>query len=207
MIAAYFLISIILSVIPVNNNFREPLNSDNEIWIKSNGVHLDIALPIKNNYTNWNDILLIPDNIKDEVKFVGFGWGDKEFYINTPEWSDLKFSIAFKALFIRTDAAMHVTYYKDLTENDQSIKLLVNERQFTDLQSFILKSFKTINSQVMPIKNIEYGIYDRFYDANYSYTLFYTCNTRTNEALKKAGLPACVWTPFDKGILFQYRRF
>ena len=156
---------------------------------------------------DWTDILSIPDNIKDEVQFLGFGWGDKEFYINTPEWSDLRFSIALKALFIRTDAAMHVTYYKSLTENDHSIKLLADEKQFEDIQSFILKSFKTIDNCVIPIKNIEYGCCDRFYDANYSYTLFYTCNTWTNEALKKAGLPACLWTPFDRGILFQYRKY
>ena len=207
LIVGYLLISIILSVIPANKNFREPLNSDYEIWIKSNGVHLDIVLPIKNKFTDWNDILLIPDNIKDKVQFVGFGWGDKEFYINTPEWSDLKFSIAFRALFKRTDAAMHVTYYKNITENDHSIKLLLNEQQFEDIQSFILKSFKINKSSVIPIKDIEYGTYDRFYDANYSYSLFYTCNTWTNEALKKAELPACVWTPFDKGILYQYRKF
>ncbi len=201
------LFSILLSVIPSNRNFREPLNTSSEIWIKSNGVHLDIVLPIKNNYTDWSNILLIPDNIKDEVQFLGFGWGDKEFYINTPEWSDLQFSTAFKALFIPTDAAMHVTYYKNLRENDHSIKLLVEEQQFKDIQSFILKSFKINESRVIPIKDIEYGSCDRFYDANYSYTLFYTCNTWTNKALKKAGLPACVWTPFDKGILFQYRKY
>ena len=201
------LFSILLSVIPSNRNFRESLNTSSEIWIKSNGVHLDIVLPIKNNYTDWSNILLIPDNIKDEVQFLGFGWGDKEFYINTPEWSDLQFSTAFKALFIPTDAAMHVTYYKNLRENDHSIKLLVEEQQFKDIQSFILKSFKTNESRVIPIKDIEYGSCDRFYDANYSYTLFYTCNTWTNKALKKAGLPACVWTPFDKGILFQYRKY
>lgn len=206
MIVGYLFFSILLSVIPVNKNFRETFNSSYEIWIKSNGVHLDIVISIKNKFTDWSDILLIPDNIKDEVQFIGFGWGDKEFYINTPKWSDLKFSTAFNALFIRTDAALHVTYYKNLTENDQSIKLLVNEQQFKDVQSFILKSFKTNESSVMLIKDIEYGTYDRFYDANYSYTLFYTCNTWTNEALKKAALPACAWTPFDKGILFQYRK-
>ena len=200
------LFSIILSVIPANKNFRETFNSSYEIWIKSNGVHLDIVLPIKNKFTDWNNVLLIPNNIKDEVQYIGFGWGDKEFYINTPEWSDLKFSTAFRALFIKTDAAVHVTYYKNLTENDQCIKLLVNEQQFRDVQSFILKSFKTKENYVMLIKDIEYGSHDRFYDANYSYTLFYTCNTWTNEALKKAALPACAWTPFDKGILFQYRK-
>ena len=108
---------------------------------------------------------------------------------------------------IKTNAAIHVTYYKILTEDSQSIKLFVDEQQFEDVKSFILKSFKMNDDKVKLIENIQYGIYDRFYDANYSYSLFYTCNTWTNEAFKKAGLPACVWTPVDKGILFQYRNF
>ena len=170
-------------------------------------MHLDIILPINNQYLNWGDVLLTPDEIKDDVQYVGFGWGDKEFYINTPEWSDLKFSIAFRALFIRTDAAMHVTYYTDLSENDRSIKLNVNKQQFQDVHSFILKSFKMKEDEVMLIESIQYGVYDRFYDARYKYTLFYTCNTWTNIALKKAGLPACVWTTVDKGILYQYRKY
>ena len=166
-IAGFLIFSLILSIIPINKDFKESSNSNFEIWIKSNGVHLDIVLPIKNQLTDWNNILLIPDNIKDEVQYVGFGWGDKEFYINTPEWSDLKFSIAFRALFIRTDAAMHVTYYKRLAEDKQSIKLHVNEKQFKDLQSFIMKSFKMKDDEVMLIESIQYGTYDRFYEANY----------------------------------------
>ena len=207
MIAVYFLFSIVLSIIPANNDFQEPENSNFEVWIKSNGVHLDIVLPLKTNYFDWNDILSIPNNIKGNVQFAGFGWGDKVFYINTPEWSDLEFSTAFKALFVRTDAAMHVTYYESLSENKRSIKLNVNKQQFIGIQSFILKSFKLNKNSVIPIKGIEYGTHDRFYDANYSYSLFYTCNSWTNEVIKKAGLPACVWTPFDKGILFQLRKY
>ena len=201
------MVSIVLSIIPINENFREKLNSNYEVWIKSNGVHLDIILPIKTGIIDWNDVLSIPNNIKKDVHFAGFGWGDKEFYKNTQEWSDLKLSTAFKALFVKTDAAMHVTYYESLSENKKSIKLNINKQQFIAIEYFILKSFKLNNNNVIPIKNIEYGTYDQFYEANYSYSLFYTCNSWTNEAFNKAGLPACVWTPFDKGVLFQLRKY
>ena len=46
---------------------------------------------------------------------------------------------------------------------------------------------------------------DAFYDAKGSYNLTRTCNTWTNNALKAAGLKACLWTPFDSGIFWQYR--
>jgi len=197
----YLLFSIILSIIPENKKFKETINSEYVIIINSNGVHLDIILPAKNTLIDWNNILSAPE----KAEFIGFGWGDKQFYINTPEWSDLKFSIAFKALFFQTNAAIHVTFYNKIDKNN--IKIKVSKQQFKDVQSFILKSFKTKDKKLIPIKEINYGINDSFYEANYSYSLFYTCNTWTNEALKKAGLPACVWTPFDKGILFQYRKY
>ncbi len=207
LITTYILLSFALSLIPENKDFQEPFDSNYEIWIKSNGVHLDIVLPINKTYFIRNDVLIVPDNIKGKVKYAGFGWGDKDFYINTPEWSDLKFSTGFNALFVRTDAAMHVTYYKNLSENEKSISVFVNEQQFNALQSFIFKSFKIKGNKIMPIDDIEYGTYDRFYEANYAYSLFYTCNTWTNEALKNAGLRVCVWTPFEQGVLFQYRNF
>ena len=50
-----------------------------------------------------------------------------------------------------------------------------------------------------------YGNSDAFYDATGSYSLFHTCNSWTNNALKAAGMKASVWTPFDKGIFHQYK--
>jgi len=35
--------------------------------------------------------------IMPRTKYVSFGWGDKEFYINTLEWKDITFKIAFEA--------------------------------------------------------------------------------------------------------------
>ena len=148
------MVSVLLSFIPVNNNFQNRINSNYEIWIKSNGVHLDIILPIKNNLIDWDAVLSVPAGIKDKVQYVGFGWGDKEFYINTPQWSDLKFPTAFKALFVRTDAAMHVAFYWNLSENEKTIKLYVNEQQFTNTQIFIMNSFKTKEDKVILIENI-----------------------------------------------------
>jgi hypothetical protein len=36
--------------------------------------------------------------------------------------------------------------------------------------------------------------------------MFYSCNTWTNEALKKANMPAGIWATLDKGILSHYKK-
>ena len=46
-----------------------------------------------------------------------------------------------------------------------------------------------------------FGATDAFYEARGCYHPFFTCNTWCNLALKRAGLPCCVWTPFASPIL------
>ncbi|HXU27639.1 MAG TPA: DUF2459 domain-containing protein, partial [Bacteroidia bacterium] len=50
------------------------------------------------------------------------------------------------------------------------------------------------------------GDNDSFYEAVGVYGLFYTCNTWANNGLKYCGQKACLWTPFEKGIFYQYRK-
>jgi Protein of unknown function (DUF2459) len=55
------------------------------------------------------------------------------------------------------------------------------------------------------ITTANYNSNDAFYDANGRYSLFYTCNTWANNALKSCGQKACWWTPFDSGIFNLYK--
>ena len=74
------------------------------------------------------------------------------------------------------------------------------------LIDFIENSFqRNENGALVQIQGLQYYAYDCFYEATPSFNLFFTCNTWTNKCLKKAGLKACLWTPYDKGILYQYR--
>jgi len=79
----------------------------NEIYISTNGVHLDIIIPADEiDKTLYNQLEITP-----KTEFISFGWGDKQFYIQTPEWKDLTVPVAFKALFLKSETAMHVTRY------------------------------------------------------------------------------------------------
>lgn len=139
--------------------------------------------------------------------FVAFGWGDKNFYLNTPEWSDLKFSTAFHAAFGLSEAALHVTFYHRLRQSKSCKKLSVSADNYRKLVNYISGSFEQDESG--KLRHIEteavYGNNDAFYEAKGNYHIFYSCNTWTNEALKACGQRACLWTPFDKGIFYQYR--
>ena len=205
-IAVYLLSVFGLSHITVNS---EPKKSDDvAIYINSNGVHTDIVVPLKNEVKDWTkDILYSQTKSKDSIaNFVAFGWGDKGFYLDTPEWSDLKASTAFKAAFYLGTSAMHTRFYKNMKEDEECVKIMISKQDYTDLVHYITESFQMDEGKkILWIKDRSYGQYDAFYEANGKYSLFYTCNTWANNALKAAHQKAALWTPYDKGIFCHYK--
>lgn len=179
------------------------------IYIYTNGVHTDILMPVRNNLQDWSTKIPFQNTVskKKDYNFVGVGWGDKGFYLDTPTWADLKFSTAFKAAFWLSESAMHCTYYKNMTEAEDCKKILITESQYKDLVNFVDAKFdKNANGSYIVIPtNAVYGKDDAFYDAQGSYSFFNTCNTWANDALKAAGQKAAFWTPTDKGIFQHYK--
>lgn len=205
-VAFYFLTAFICSHITVNEN--SSVSGQIQIFVKSNGVHTDLVVPVNNSMIDWR--LIFPlSNTKDKdtnSKLLALGWGDKGFYLNTPTWGDLTFKTAFKAMFGLSTSALHVTYLDSLQETSTCKKILLTKNEYKLLVRYINRSIlknKNGKSIFIPTKAV-YGTNDAFYEAKGSYHLYSTCNTWTNRALKFSNKKACFWTPFDSGILNQY---
>ncbi len=193
----YFLAAVFLSYLPAvpDDGSCEP---DKTIYITSNGVHLDIVLPVENMEEQFIQKL----GITAETRFVSFGWGDKNFYVKTPEWSDLTFPVAFKALFLKSESAMHVTRHQRSYAHWKKVELC--PQQLGELNRYIENSFeKTETGQLQKMDFPGYSNYDSFYNANGYFTLFRTCNVWTNNALKEIEVKTSVWSPFDFGVLYH----
>ena len=197
LIFLYFIFAALLSVLPTH---PKSLNCqpDKQIFITTNGVHLDIIIPKK----RINPQLLKQLNVASNTRFVSFGWGDKQFYLNTPEWSDLTFPVAFRALFLKSESAMHVTPYNSLYKSWNEIKIC--DQQLQTLNRYIADSFDMDESgKIIKIDVAGYGYNDYFYKANNSFTVFRTCNIWVNTALKEINVKTSVWSPFDFGVLYH----
>jgi uncharacterized protein (TIGR02117 family) len=111
-VGLYLLSAYILSRIRVDKEAED--SKDVTIYIKTNGVHTDIVVPVKNDQMDWSRDIRFENTVsKDSAeKFVAFGWGDKGFYLETPTWGDLTFKTAFKAAFALSTAAIHATFIK-----------------------------------------------------------------------------------------------
>lgn len=205
-IVVYGLAAFSLSKITVNSE-AEKQAKEITIYILTNGVHTDLVLPIKNEAKDWSQQIKIENTkAKDTTaNLIAFGWGDKGFYLDTPEWADLKFSTAFNAAFGLGSSAMHTTFYKSVRESKSCVKIQVSKENYQKLVTYIEAGFQyDANQMPIFIQATTYGKNDSFYEANGKYNLFQTCNSWANNALKESNQKAAFWTVTDTGIFCHY---
>ncbi len=196
----YVIISLVLSFITVNKTALTP-RGNKEIYLSSNGVHLAVVMQI-------NDIsneLLKGLNYTPDEKYLSFGWGDENFYLNTPDWDDLTFGNAFKALFLKGSTLIHLTRYRN--KRKSWVKINITDAELSKLNQFISASFKksSVGGKII-LKKRGYSTNDDFYKAVGRYSLFNTCNSWANRAFKESGLKASYWTPFAFGLINKYKK-
>lgn len=194
LIAIYFVAVLVLSNIskkPKETIVCEELES---VYLVSNGIHLDLVFKKE----QLDEEILKRLQVSNRAKYVAFGWGDKDFYLNTPTWNDLTVRTLLKALFWKSESAMHVTDYR--MKSSQFVTVELCSVQVEILKQYIESSFATKAGKVTEIGK-GYGKQDRFYEANGSYNAIKTCNEWVNIGLKKAYIKTAVWSPFDDAIL------
>jgi conserved hypothetical protein len=189
---------------------KDDLRGEINIYILTNGKHTDIVMPVRSELIDWSIFFPFDDTISKDTTlcFAAIGWGDKGFYMEIEEWSELTARIAFRAAFGISTSALHVTYYGLMTEGDDCIKIPISKSQYQRLINYILESRQTDDDErALYIEtDAQYGENDSFYEARRRYSFFYTCNTWANNALKHSGQRGAVWTLDCEGIFRHYRR-
>ena len=196
---AYLLVSLILTIIPVNNKTGNS-EKNNSIYLNSNGVHLNIIIPKDQLDSN----LLVGLKYNEHDQYFAFGWGDRNFYLETPTWGDLTFKNAFVALFLKSPTLIHLTRYSASRGDWAEIK--VDKDQLKKINQHIYDSFYNDlqnNKVLLPDKG--YSNNDDFYEALGSYSYYKTCNSWVNTGLKNVGIKACLWTPFEFRLLGMHQ--
>ena len=205
-VLVYVAASLLLSLVPVGQR-SQPAPGDIQAYILSNGVHTDLVLPVRTPQMDWTTWVPYADTPAHDatLDYVGIGWGDKGFYLDTPTWSQLKPSTAIRAMFWMSTTAVHATFHHRPTPGPECAVLYLSPAEYARLLTFIKGTF-ALDAQGRPqhIAGHSYGPDDAFYEAKGTYNLFDTCNSWTNRGLKIANQKACLWTPFDRGILLHY---
>lgn len=194
-ILLYVILSFALSALPAKTKLFSG-EKDKRIYLSSNGVHLDIILPLE----------LLPLALRQQLasspntELLGIGWGDKGFYLETPTWAELSPVVAVEAMFLPSPTAMHVTEHRAVAPGWSPVDL--SQEQLDLLNEYIHSYFSVDEAgNIHEIADAGYTARDRFYEAEGNYSCFMTCNTWVNVAMKEIGVETAVWTPMARGVL------
>jgi uncharacterized protein (TIGR02117 family) len=203
----YLAAALVLGAIPLNRDWRSA-DDGVTVWLTTNGVHAGLAMPARHVLMDWT--VLFPPvhnahrNDVDADDYVTVGWGDRTFFLDVPQWRDLKVSTALNAIGGRDGAAMHVEYGPAPTHDATAIPLTMTPEDYARLVAYIRHSTTVDGSgSAIWIPGHHYDVNDAFYEANGRYSLFVTCNQWTRDALAASGVRVPVWSPFDKALFWQ----
>jgi uncharacterized protein (TIGR02117 family) len=202
----YLLAALIGSLVPANASWREP-PSGIEILVRTNGVHTWILVPTTTPDMDWS--LLAPAGHIRDPRYAGnylaLGYGNREFYLNTPRWEDLRLRTAFNAAFGEGSSLMHVEHEWNPRPNEDQRAFRISREQYRRLATHILQSFeRDRQGRTIPLLGRGYGPADVFYEARGPYNAYITCNEWTGAALRAAGVRIGVWTPLSQSVMGRF---
>jgi len=194
----YIVVSLLLTIIPISEKESDQPKT-HTVYVATNGVHADLVLP-----KNLIDQAILKDQIiRTNDTYFAFGWGEENFYINTPTWGDLTFATAFRAAFLESKTLLHVTRYR--TVNSDWIPIKITDDQLSKLNTYVAQTFDETSGKKVIVDGATYTTsQDNFYRAKGNYMFYRTCNSWLNRGLKESGMKGSLWTPFDFGVTRWY---
>lgn len=211
--AAYLLAALALGLLPVNPQWRSVPHADGAVlvWLRTNGVHADLVLPARSPHDFTQEFA--PDVVIDRARapapeafeWIAFGWGDREFFIRTRTWRDLRPATAASALLGLGPAAMHVEYLAR-PQDYRAQRIDLSAGQYLRLVEGLRGGFAR-DGVGRPRRIDEPGYFDTdaFYEATGRYTLRLTCNEWIRRLLAGAGVRTAAWSPFEAALFWHLR--
>lgn len=201
---SYLVVAWLLCAIPVNASWQ-PAGDGVPIWVACpNGLHVDLLMPAKTADHDWTTELPAQHfrRIDPDANYIGFGWGDRGFYLERTEISNVNPTTALVAMSHLGRSLMHVYYMELPATNSRQCRLLISRDQHRALVAYIRASFARDQQQrPILIPDAGHGNSDAFYEGVGRYGLFYTCNTWVNSALRRIGLPTALYAVFACGLM------
>jgi uncharacterized protein (TIGR02117 family) len=209
-ILLYVAYAFVGTIVPVNTSYQAPA-SGTTIYIRSNGFHTDLILPLHHTDStrDWMNIIG-NDTLRqkfNQYKWIGLGWGDEGFYFDSYNGKFPSAGTTVKAIFWPTHSLMHVEFIQQRPRvGERVVQLHLRDAEYRKLCVAIKASFARNEKGLCSLRQERgYAYNDVFYDAENQYHLFNTCNHWTNGVLKQAGLKASLTAPFDRCVLWRFR--
>lgn len=172
-------------------------NSPYSVYVAADSLHGDLVFPVENSAFDWRSVLKL-ENIGKErsstYRYLKFGWGDRDFYMNTPSLDKIEFSRLMRTFFVPGNpTTIHIQGYQDLSiGGGYTTKCIgLNKDQYLKVVNYVLQSFRSEK----PIR-IQDGFVaaDGFYEGTGFYSMARTCNNWLADALDQADVTTPLWS-------------
>ncbi len=203
--ALYFSAALLGGLIPANPSWQEAERGVT-IFVRTNGVHTWLMVPTVAAGVDWRP-LAPAAHIRQPLysgNYLAIGYGNRDFYLNTPTWGDLSLRTALAAAFGRGPSLVHVEHERDPQPNAYQQPIVLTIGEYRKLAAHIHRSFDLdALGRTIPLIGRGYGPADIFYEGRGPYNAYRTCNEWTGEALRAAGIRTGVWTPMSESIMLR----
>jgi uncharacterized protein (TIGR02117 family) len=191
-VLCYLAAALVGSAIPANRGWGPPVQGV-AIYVADNGIHTDLVLPARD-FADLVRLEHFADPRQAAQPMVMFGWGDRDFYLNTPSWWDVNPIRVARALVGAGATVLHVSAVPAPGMGPKVRRLVLRPQEYARLVAYVRASFAGA-----PVRG--YGGHDAFYAARGGYSALSTCNEWSAGGLRAAGVRMGAWTPFASGVM------
>lgn len=199
----YLIAAWIGSSIPRNSGWQQA-DEGVAIMVETNGFHTGIVMPVISEVKDWRDTFPAAGMPRADGRMpthIAIGWGEKDVFLNTPTWADLKPGTVFRILFSGGDGLMRVHYYAWPQPSDNHRPLVLRRDEYARLVAGIEASLPPLPAGQPRISYDSYEAGANNYDALGRYTMIHTCNQWVSDRLAQAGIKTGYWTPLEGGVM------
>jgi uncharacterized protein (TIGR02117 family) len=178
------------------------------VYLVGDIQHIDFLLPVKNGAYDWRGFLDLPAIGRDrggEYQYLKFGWGDRDFYMNTPSLDKIQIPRLLRTLFMPGNpTAVHVNGYQTLPNDaDHPITCVgLTRSQYLNLVNYLQNSFR--NGRADRIQD-GFAAAAGFYEGSGKYSIAYTCNSWVADGLDRAAVTTPLWSGLAPPVMAKLK--
>ncbi|HTL90376.1 MAG TPA: TIGR02117 family protein [Leptolyngbya sp.] len=175
------------------------------IYVQADSMHVNLVVPVDNRVYDWRqflDLKQIGSAAHENYSYLKMGWGDRIWYTEVPDWSQMNVLDIGRVLFKPGNTS--AMYVDGQDSRPSELKCVgVDREQYLRFVRFVQSSFaRDAQGKLIYIKPGA-ATTDGFYAAIGNYSALRTCNTWSAEALNAAGVNTPVWSALAPAVMRQ----
>ena len=196
--------------LPVNRAFRNA-PAGVPVYVVSNGFHTDLLLPLHapDGAGAWLNFLQNPDWATRfaAYQYVAFGWGNADFYLAYRGGQRPGVLTTVRAV-LPARTVLHVDFYRQAPRRGRHVAALrLTQAQYQELTEYVQAAFARDSAGgLRPYAGFGFTPDDFFFAAQGRYHLLHTCNSWTNDGLRRAGVRAARLPLLAPQVMRQVRK-